>query len=167
MKNNNYVLAGIAVVIAMAAIAYLAIGSLSPAVKAGDTIGVYFTGTFTNGTVFDSNVGQAPLNFTVGSGQLIKGFDQGVLGMRLGQNRTITVPPSEGYGYVNSSLIVSVPLGVFGNQSNSIVTGAAVMRGYQRGIVAQVNATNATINFNSPLVGKTLVFNVKVVSIKS
>jgi FKBP-type peptidyl-prolyl cis-trans isomerase len=64
----------------------------------GKTVGVYYTGKLQDGTVFDSNVGKTPLSFTVAAGQMIPGFDQGVQGMKVGGKRTITIPPSLGYG---------------------------------------------------------------------
>jgi FKBP-type peptidyl-prolyl cis-trans isomerase len=65
---------------------------------AGKTVAVYYTGKLEDGTVFDSNVGKDPLSFTVAAGQMIPGFDQGVQGMKVGGKRTITIPPSLGYG---------------------------------------------------------------------
>jgi FKBP-type peptidyl-prolyl cis-trans isomerase len=64
----------------------------------GKTVSVYYTGKLEDGKVFDSNVGKDPLPFTVGAGQMIPGFDQGVQGMKVGGKRTITIPPSLGYG---------------------------------------------------------------------
>lgn len=137
-------------------------------VAEGDTVQVYYTGTLTNGTVFDSNVGKQPLTFAVGSGQVIQGFDQGVIGMAINQTKTITLPPSEAYGEVNQSLIVSVPLKAFGNQTITVgmtVTEDVVGHEYQ-GVVTAFNATNATVDFNPPLAGKTLIFQIKVVAIQ-
>jgi FKBP-type peptidyl-prolyl cis-trans isomerase len=64
----------------------------------GKTVSVYYTGKLVDGKVFDSNVGKDPLSFTVGAGQMIPGFDLGVQGMQVGGQRTITIPPSLGYG---------------------------------------------------------------------
>ncbi|MGI0141678.1 MAG: FKBP-type peptidyl-prolyl cis-trans isomerase [Candidatus Micrarchaeales archaeon] len=150
---------------------YFAIGNVSArAVAVGDTIQVNYTGTFTNGTVFDaSSLHGQPLRFVVGAGQVIPGFDQGVVGMKLNQQKTLTIPPSMGYGEINASLIFSVPLSVFGNQT--VQKGMVVTRtsnGQQaQGIVDAVNATNATINFNPPLAGQTLIFKIQVVGIKA
>lgn len=66
--------------------------------KAGSTVSLFYTGKLTNGTTFDSNVGQQPLEFPLGAGQVIPGFEQGILGMKVGGKRTITIPPSLGYG---------------------------------------------------------------------
>lgn len=158
---------GIVVVIAVIAVAYFAISSFaSPGtVAVGDNVSVYYKGSFANGTVFSTNVGQSPINFTVGSSAMIQGFDQAVVGMQVGQNKTVTVPPSEGYGAVNQSLIVSVPASDFGN---TIVTKGQVVTttGGQEALVTNVTATNVTVDFNPPLAGKTLVFQIQVVRIK-
>ena len=60
--------------------------------KSGDTVQVHYTGTLSDGTVFDSSAGRTPLEFTVGSGQVIKGFDEGVAGMNQGEKKTINIP---------------------------------------------------------------------------
>jgi len=84
---------------------------------AGKIVGVTYTGKFENGTTFDSNVGSPAFEFTLGSGQVIPGFDKGVLGMKIGGKRVITVPPSEGYGEnqvgpipANSTLVFEIEL---------------------------------------------------------
>jgi FKBP-type peptidyl-prolyl cis-trans isomerase 2 len=172
MNFGRYAILAIVVVVIMAAVGILFFVSAANAevVKAGDNVSVYYTGSFTNGTVFGSNVGQAPLNFTVGAGQLIPGFDFGVVGMRLDQNKTITVTPQEGYGEVNSSLFVSVPVNAFGvNSTANIIIGTPVTRianGIQEhGVIAAVGSNDVTVNFNSPLAGHTLVFKIEVVAI--
>ena len=82
-------------------------------VAQGDTIAVYYTGTFVNGTMFDSNEGKDPMAFVVGSGQLISGFDKGVVGMKMNEEKTLTLPPEEAYGngdhpLANQTLIFKV-----------------------------------------------------------
>lgn len=84
---------------------------------AGKTVSVNYTGKFTNGQTFDSNVGKTPFDFILGSGQVIPGFDKGVQGMKVGGKRIITVPPSEAYGNqqigpipANSTLVFEIEL---------------------------------------------------------
>ena len=155
----------IAVVAAVVIVGLMyATSSSAQTVAVGDNVSVYYTGMFTNGTVFNTNVGGQPLNFTVGAGQLIKGFDNGVVGMRLDQNRTITVPVNEAYGPVNPSLIITVSRKLFGNQS--VYVGEVVTNSQgQQGRVTMANATNVTVNLNSLLAGQTLIFRIEVVAI--
>ncbi len=170
MKFGRYIAIAVVVIAAMVLVAAAVLLSTGQTVKAGDTVSVYYTGSFTNGTVFSSNFGQTPLNFTVGANQLISGFDQGVIGMQLDQNKTITIPPQEGYGYVNASRIMTVPANVFGvNSTKNITVGTGVTRivnGLQEhGVITAVGSDNVTVDFNSPLAGKTLVFKIEVIAI--
>jgi len=166
---RRYALIGVAAIVVVLAVVYLAAsGAAAQTVAAGDNISVYYTGTLTNGTVFDSNVGKQPLVFTVGAGQMIPGFDQGVVGMKLNEPKTITIPANEAYGEVNPQLIITAPLSQFGNQTPSVgMIVTTVSNGQQiQGMVTAVNATNATVDFNPPLAGQTLIFNITVVKIQ-
>ncbi|MDE1855644.1 MAG: peptidylprolyl isomerase [Candidatus Micrarchaeota archaeon] len=162
----------IAIVVAVVLIgAYLAFGSVgAQTVAAGDTVEVNYTGTFLNGTVFDaSSYHGSPLQFVVGAGQVIPGFDQGVIGMSLYQNRTLTIPPSEAYGYRSNALIVSVPITLFANQSG-LQVGMHVTKSAngttEQGTITALNSSIVTVDFNPPLAGQTLVFRIEVVGIK-
>lgn len=166
--NTKYAAAAIAIIVLICGAVYFVNSSAATSVvTVGDTINVSYTGTFTNGTVFDTNVGKQQLQFTVGSGQLITGFDQAVVGMHIGENKTVTLTPSEAYGDVNSSLIVQVPSNVLGN--TTMYTGMVITRragtAMQEGVVTAISTNTATINFNPPLAGKTLRFDIKVLSI--
>ncbi|VVB77301.1 FKBP-type peptidyl-prolyl cis-trans isomerase [uncultured archaeon] len=168
--NPLYLMAATAVVIGLLAVIYLeAAAAFVPVVVAGDTVSVYYTGTFVNGTQFDSNVGKQPLQFTVGANQMIAGFDSGVLGMKLNESRSLTIPANEAYGDANPALIVPLPLSVFANQTvekGMHVSSSANGQTFS-GTVTAVNETTATVDFNSPLAGKTLMFDVKVVAIQA
>ena len=78
-------------------------------VKKGDVVRVHYTGTLVDGSQFDSSVGRAPLEFTVGAGQMIAGFDAGVLGMIVGDKKTIQVDPDNGYGQKDPTAIIEFP----------------------------------------------------------
>lgn len=165
-----YIVLIIALIIIVAAVVYFTLGSgiaSGPVVAAGDNISVYYTGTFTNGTIFDTNVGKQPLQFTAGTGEVISGFDDAVIGMRLNESKTVTIPPNQAYGTINPNLIVQVPLSSFGN--NTVSVGMAVTQtsnGQQfQGTITAISANTATVDFNPPLAGKTLIFNITVVGI--
>jgi FKBP-type peptidyl-prolyl cis-trans isomerase 2 len=158
----------IVAIVAIAAVYFLTNNAGAQVVQKGDTVSVYYTGTLTNGTVFDSNVGKETFNFTVGANEVIPGFDQGVIGMKLNETKTITIPANEAYGPVNPSLIVKVPKSSFTNQSVEVgmyVTQTTNGQQYQ-GVVTAVNSTTVTVDFNSPLAGQTLIFQIKLVGIK-
>ena len=94
-----YILIAVVVVVAAAAAVYFVfVGGVGQAVAAGDTVSVYYNGTYTNGTVFDSNFGKQPLNFTVGANQVIPGFNNAVVGMKVGGRRELIIPPALAYG---------------------------------------------------------------------
>ena len=159
------ILIAVVMVLLIFGVIYLASNNTPQVVAAGDNISVYYTGTLTNGTVFDSNVGKSPLNFTVGSGQLIAGFDNAVIGMKLNETKTVTLLPSEAYGEVNQSLIVQVSRYTFGNKSINVGMAVQTTNG-QRGVITAISGKNVTVDFNPPLAGQTLIFTIKVVKIK-
>ncbi len=161
-----YVAVAVAVVVAVVVVLYYVNPGGTQVVAVGDNVSVYYTGTFTNGTVFDTNTGQTPLNFVVGSGQMISGFDQAVVGMKIGESKNVTLTPAEAYGEINNSLILSVPISVFNLSSNQTLNvGETVFHGTSRGVITSVNSTNVTVDFNPPLAGYTLRFIIQVVGI--
>lgn len=133
-------------------------------VQNGDNVTLFYSLRYTNNTLIQSDFNSTPFSFVVGSGQVIAGFNAAVTGMVIGQTKTFTVQPGEGYGNINSSLIITVPISDFGNSSLSDGELVNSANG-GRGIIISFNSTNVTVNFNNPLAGKTLVFIVKLVSI--
>jgi FKBP-type peptidyl-prolyl cis-trans isomerase 2 len=167
-KSTNLWYAMVAVIIigAILGVVYMTTnGNAANIVTVGDNVSVYYTGKFTNNTIFDSNVGGEPLNFTVGSGEMISGFDNAVIGMKVGETKNITLTPQEAYGEVNQSLIYELPLSDFGNHSVSVGMSIKTTSGAQ-GLITSVNSTTATVDFNPPLAGKTLIFEIKVAAIR-
>ncbi len=167
------IIAAAASVLAVVAILgyFMVSGASVQAVTAGNKVSVYYTGSFANGTVFDSNIGRGALNFTVGAGQMISGFDSAVVGMRLNQTKSVTLSPAEAYGEPNPALVVQVPLSRFGNNSSAIKIGEIITASSKsgqpvQGRVTSISSDNATIDFNPPLAGKTLKFEIKVVGIQ-
>ncbi len=150
-----------------------------PTAQQGDVVKVDYVGQLENGIVFDTSIkseaekaglplreSYAPLEFTVGSGQLIKGFDSGVVGMKQGEQKTVTIPASEAYGEINQALIAQVPRqNIQGDVQRDIQIGAVISGGDKVGRVIEVSNETVTVNFNHELAGKTLVFKITVVSI--
>ena len=161
----HYKLILIIIIIAIAAVIMVSNNSAQSTVAVGDNVSVYYTASFSNGTIFSSNFGSRPLNFTVGSGQVITGFNNAVVGMRLDEVKNVTLTPSEAYGEVNQSRIVVLPVSALGNKTVSVGTKVSSTTGEQ-GVVTNINSSSVTINFNSPLAGKTLTFEIKILSIK-
>ncbi|QJD80585.1 FKBP-type peptidyl-prolyl cis-trans isomerase [Spirosoma rhododendri] len=140
--------------------------------KSGDTVQVHYKGTLTDGTVFDSSEGRSPLEFTVGSGQVIKGFDDGVLGMSEGDKKTINIPVEDAYGPANEEMIFTlnrsdipedIPLEV-GMTLNMHEDGNPRPIPV---IVRKLDDTSVTLDANHPLAGQDLVFEVELVGTKS
>ena len=139
-------------------------------VEAGSTVKVEYIGRFENGTIFDSSeIHGQPLEFTVGAGQMIKGFDNTVIGMKIGEEKTITLSPEEAYGSRNPELIATISKEELPDE-RPIKPGMTVVIGAQNGqqmpaLITEVNENNFTIDLNHPLAGKTLIFKIKVVDI--
>ncbi|MCL4397112.1 peptidylprolyl isomerase [Candidatus Parvarchaeota archaeon] len=163
--NKTYVIVIIAVIAVLAASFYLLSHSNSAvSVKSGDNVTVFYSLWLSNGTLLQSNFNSTPFSFIAGSSQVIKGFSNAVIGMKEGQTKNVTLSPSEAYGNVNDSLIITVPRSDFGNRS--IAVGEQVSNGNgAAGVITALNSTNVTVNFNSPLAGETLIFKIKVVKI--
>ena len=135
--------------------------------KPGDKIKVHYSGTLNDGSVFDSSDGRAPLEFTIGENQVIKGFEDGVKDMKLNQEKTIKIKPEDAYGESNKQLIISVPKDRF--PQNIEVGGRLVLKGPEGqhipAFVSEVKEDKVIIDLNHPLAGKELTFKIKVVEI--
>jgi FKBP-type peptidyl-prolyl cis-trans isomerase 2 len=147
-------------------------------VETGDTLQVDYTGKLTDGTVFDTSIkseaekaglplrpSYSPLEFTVGAGQLIEGFDTGVLGMKEGETKVVTMLPEKAYGQKNANAVMSIPIEKIGNSSSIKVGSLLYAQNGASGKVVEITNGTAKVDFNHELAGKTLVFTIKVISI--
>jgi FKBP-type peptidyl-prolyl cis-trans isomerase 2 len=139
-------------------------------VKSGDRINVHYTGKLVDGTLFDSSVGREPLEFEVGSGMVIKGFDEGVTGMIIGEKKTVHIPAAEAYGDMDPNYLAvfnkaeipsEIPYEV-GMQLNMHQDGSGQVMPV---VVVEVTDTTITLDANHPLAGKDLIFDLELVSI--
>jgi len=139
-------------------------------VKKGDTIKVEYTGTLEDGTVFDSSERAGkPLEFEVGAGKLIKGFDDAVIDMEKGDEKEITLQPEEAYGHPNPDLVKKVPKDRMPKEQEvkpGMLLAMALPNGQQiPATVTSVDEKEVTIDLNPPLAGKVLKFKIKIVEI--
>ncbi|MFH1985373.1 MAG: peptidylprolyl isomerase [Pseudomonadota bacterium] len=138
-------------------------------VENGLFVRVDYTGTLQNGEVFDSSRGRRPLEFKVGAGQMIPGFDAAVAGMSLNEKKTITLAPEEAYGAYDDSLTREFPRADVPPEMNPQTgqrIGMTTPDGHQiPATITQVDDEKITIDMNHPLAGESLTFDIEVVGI--
>jgi peptidylprolyl isomerase len=137
--------------------------------KAGDTVHVHYTGTLEDGTQFDSSAGRDPLEFTVGSGQVIPGFENAVEGMAVGESKSVDISPEQGYGHRNEQMVQEVPKTALPDDLEP-KEGMMLQAQGQDGKVVNLTVTSVaadsiTVDGNHPLAGKTLNFAIELVKI--
>ncbi len=137
--------------------------------KKGDQVKVHYTGKLTDGTIFDSSEGRAPLEFEVGAGMMIKGFDAAVDGMALGAKVTAEIPAAEAYGEAREDMIIDVPRANLPEDLNPQVGQQLAMsqpNGQQVPVkVKEVREDVVVIDANHDLAGKDLIFDIELVEI--
>ena len=139
-------------------------------VKENNTVKVNYTGKLSDGQVFDSSEGKEPIEFTLGQGRLIPGFEKGLIDMELNEKKTITIPKEEAYGEVNKDLIQEVKKSELPQEMAPEVGMGLVSKspdGQEMNLlVVEVRDETIVIDGNHPLAGKDLVFDLEVIEIK-
>lgn len=139
------------------------------AAQQGDTVRIHYTGTLDDGTVFDSSEGRDPLEFTLGGGQVIPGFDEGVTGMSVGESKSVHIEPEKAYGLRNEEMVMSVPSDQVPPDLNPEVGQKLQMGGPEGQIIVvevlEVTDEAITLDANPPLAGKALNFDIELVEI--
>jgi len=139
-------------------------------VKDGQTVSVHYEGTFDDGTVFDSSRSRGTeLTFQLGSGQLIAGFNDAVLGMEVGQTKKIHLEPKDAYGRVYEEAVKTMPRGVFPEEFE-LVEGATVQGQNEMGqqLLAKIMSytdDEVTLDMNHPMAGKDLNFEIELLNV--
>jgi peptidylprolyl isomerase len=139
--------------------------------KSGDTVKIHYTGTLDDGTQFDSSAGRDPLEFELGSGQVIPGFDTAVEGMAVGENKNVRLEAEEAYGPRHDQLVQEVERNVL-PEDLTPEEGMALQSQSPDGQVTQlmvtaVTETTITVDANHPLAGQALSFEIELVDIDS
>jgi len=137
--------------------------------KKGDSIKVHYTGKLDDGTVFDSSVGREPLDFTVGAGQLIAGFDEAVVGMAVGEKKSVRIEAEQAYGPHQPEMTLQAPRTELPAdiQPELGMQLEASQEGGHSMVVTVVEVTDESVTFdaNHPLAGKALTFDIEVVEL--
>src|SRR5262245_11642253 len=138
-------------------------------VKSGDKVKVHYHGRLTSGETFDSSAGREPLEFEVGSGMVIKGFDDGVTGMKVGDKKTINIPAENAYGHINPEMIIDYPKAQF-PPDIELEVGSQLVMSDTSGRQFQVKINEITddvvkLDANHPLAGEELIFDIELVEI--
>lgn len=137
--------------------------------KKGDKVKVHYHGKLTNGETFDTSSGRDPLEFEIGSGSVIKGFDDGVRGMEVGQSKTINIPVEDAYGSRSDDMLIEFPKDRFPNDME-IEEGMQLMMSNGTGqnmpvIVTEIKEDSVILDANHPLAGEELIFDIELVEI--
>jgi FKBP-type peptidyl-prolyl cis-trans isomerase 2 len=138
--------------------------------KDGDKVKVHYHGKLRNGETFDSSENREPLEFTVGSGQVIKGFDDGVRGMQVGDKKTVEIPVGDAYGEKNQEMIIEFPLDQFPPDMKP-EPGMQLMMNNGEGqqfpvTVSEVNGDTVILDANHPLAGQDLIFDIELMDLQ-
>lgn len=140
----------------------------------GATVRVHYKGTLSDGTEFDSSQGRAPIEFTVGAGQVIPGFDHAVRNLEPGGRTTVTIPPEEAYGERNPAWAVRVPAEEVrrvteGGPTTDPEVGDQVTvmtpDGESMALISAIENDEVVLDFNHPLAGETLTFEIELVGV--
>jgi peptidylprolyl isomerase len=136
-------------------------------VQAGQFAQVHYTGKLEDGTIFDSSDGRQPLEFQVGNGQVIPGFDQAIEGMELHEEKKFLLKSADAYGPTREDLKQDFPLDILGGKE--VAVGQELWfkspQGPVPGKILSVEPSTITVDFNHPLAGRDLEFSVKLVGI--
>jgi peptidylprolyl isomerase len=137
--------------------------------KTGDTVRIHYTGTLDDGTQFDSSDGRDPLEFALGGGQVIPGFDTAVDGMAVGENKSVTIQPEEAYGERHDQLLQQVPRSSLPEDMEPAVGMQLQSQGpdgqVMNLVVTEVEDDSITVDANHPLAGQALTFAIELVEI--
>lgn len=137
--------------------------------KNGDTVKAHYTGKFADGTIFDTSINRVPLQFTVGEGMVIPGFEQAVIGMSIGESKSVEIPASEAYGLYHKELVIEIKKDDIPEKLNPAIDQQLELIGSNGqkfiGRVTNVSELTVTLDANHFLAGKDLFFDIQLVEI--
>ena len=137
----------------------------------GNTVKVHYTGTLEDGKVFDTSKGKDPLEFKIGENKVIRGFEDAVKGMDVGEEKDVIIKPEDAYGKRDEALAQEVPRSAFGDNASKLTVGTILGLKDPTGkiinvVITKITPAKVTLDLNHPLAGKALKFKIQVVDIK-
>ena len=137
--------------------------------KNGDKVTVHYTGKLADGSIFDTSVGEEPLVFTLGEGELIEGFEEGILNMSVGEKKTVTIAPEKAYGEPQEDMVLEIPLAEMPPDLELEVGDELELTNEEDEpmivTISQLTNDYVTLDANPPLAGETLTFDLELVTI--
>jgi peptidylprolyl isomerase len=137
--------------------------------KNGDQVSVHYTGKLVDGSIFDSSIGEEPLVFTLGDEEVIEGFEEGVLGMSVGEKKTVVLAPEKAYGQRDDEMLIVVPIAEMPIDFEIEVGDELEIMDEEDEpflvVVSQLSEDSVTLDGNPPLAGETLTFELELVAI--
>ncbi len=137
--------------------------------KNGDTVNVHYTGKLKDGKVFDSSVEREPLQFAIGQGKIIPGFEQGVIGMKPGESKTVNIPAEKAYGPYRKELVLVVDKSkIPAHLKPEVGQKLTLNQPDGRAVpvrITDISESSVTLDANHPLAGKNLIFDIELVEI--
>lgn len=137
--------------------------------EVGNTVWVHYTGTLDDGTQFDTSVGEEPLAFIIGSGQIISGFEEAVIGMQVGETSTVTIPAEEAYGPKDPDMIITMDIAdtsLVDPEVGQTIQLPMGMSQVSTAVITAVTETTVTIDNNHFLAGEALTFDIELLEIQ-
>ncbi len=149
-------------------------------IEKGDFVVFNYIGRFENGEVFDTSYEDiarengiyveerkyGPLGVNAGAGELIQGLDEALIGMEIGEKKEVTIPPEKGYGMPNEELIIDVPLSEFEKAGIEPVKDMYIMTDSGIAKISEIKEETVSLDFNHPLAGKTLIFEIEIMDVQ-
>lgn len=144
---------------------------MSPVIEQGSRVTLHFSLQLEDGSVVDATPDQQPASLVIGDGNLPPGFEQQLLGLAAGDERTVRIPPEKAFGMPNPNNIQRLPKGRFGDdvalEEGLVLSFTDAADGELPGVICRINEQTVEVDFNHPLAGHHLVFNVQIVAVQT
>jgi peptidylprolyl isomerase len=170
LKKNNKLPLVLIVVVAIVLFILVGQGANEIGIKEGDAVTLHYTGTLSDGSVFDTSMDKDPLVFVVGNRQLLPAFEKAVKGLKIGDKETIELSSDEAYGQRNESLTAEYPLENVPSDMEIAIGGKLFMQSPDGNVgiavIKEIGEENLVLDLNHPLAGEDLKFEIEIIDVK-